>query len=284
MIPNIIKERIKMIKKHLITCSGMLALLLLAKLFIFSKPADIDSFTNIDSAASRKTIPKDSYLENLSFAEEKFPVDNQRIIKKMKASLRAHSFRKLQTSKLHNLAEQWFPIIEPILLRHGVPVDFKYIPLIESGFKSGTSPKGAEGYWQFMPQTARNYGLRVNSRVDERHNIEKSTIAAAKYLKSLYNEFGSWTLAAAAYNIGEGGLRRQMRNQKQNNYFKIKLNRETATYVYKLISMKEIIENPTRHGYTSRVNTVLAQVDNKPENQFPFEVRKAPKIPQILIN
>lgn len=262
----------------------MLALLLTAKLFIFSKPADMDSFMNIASASSPKTITNDIYLQNLSFSEESFPIEDPRVIRKMKVYLSAHSYQKIQTTKLHHLAEKWFPIIEPILKKHGIPADFKYMPLVESGFRSGTSPKGAEGYWQFMPNTARSFGLKVNSKLDERHDMEKSTVAAAKYLKSLYREFGSWTLAAAAYNIGEGGLRKQMNHQKEDDYFKIKLNRETASYVYKLISMKEIIENPTRHGYKSRVTILLAQVNKSPENHFPFEAAMAPKKPQILIN
>jgi len=273
-----------MIKKYLITCSGMLGLLIIAHLFIFSKPADIDSFINFVMLSPEKKTTNDLYLQNLTFAEEVFPIDDQKVIRKMKASLVAHSFKNLQTSKLHHLAEKWFPIIEPILKKHGIPTDFKYMPLVESGFKSGTSPKGAEGYWQFMPNTARDFGLKVNTDTDERHDMEKSTIAAAKYLKSLYRQFGSWTLAAAAYNIGEGGLRRQMKRQKEDNYFKIKLNKETAAYVYKLISMKEIIENPTRHGYKSRVTILLAQVKKKPENHFPFEAGKASITPQILIN
>lgn len=273
-----------MIKKHLITSLGMLGLLLTAKLFIFGTPADDDSFKNVPEDSSTKEILQDNYLQNLSFADEKFPIHDQRVIRKMKASLRAHSFERLQTSKLHYKAEKWFPIIEPILKEHGIPLDFKYMPLVESGFKYGTSPKGAKGFWQFMPQTAREFGLKVNSKVDERHDMEKSTHAAAKYLKALYNEFGSWTLAAAAYNIGEGGLRKHMRNQKQNDYFKIKLNRETASYVYKLISMKEIIENPTRHGFTNRADIVLAQLNNSAEPYFPFEMRIAPKTPQVLLN
>jgi membrane-bound lytic murein transglycosylase MltF len=273
-----------MIKKRLITTLGMLGLLLIAKLFIFSKIADSDTLQNFAATSSQNEFSKELYLQNLNFAQEDFPIDDERIIKKMKASLQAHSFKKLQTSKLHQLSEKWFPIIEPILLRYGIPSDFKYMPLVESGFKSGKSPKGAEGFWQFMPNTARTYGLTVNSEIDERLHIEKSTIAAAKYLKSLYREFGSWTLAAAAYNIGEGGLRKQMNHQKEDDYFKIKLNRETASYVYKLISMKEIIENPTRYGYTSRVSTILAQVKKKPENHFPFEGIKAPESPQVLVN
>jgi hypothetical protein len=262
----------------------MLGLLLIAKLFIFSKPDNLSTFVNVGSEYSKIEITKDPYLQQLNFAEEKFPMNNHYVLKKMEASLRAHSFQKLQTSQLHRLANKWFPIIEPILKKHGIPADFKYMPLVESGLKSGTSPKGAKGYWQFMPNTARDFGLKVNAAVDERQDIEKSTIAAAKYLKSLYREFGSWTLAAAAYNIGEGGLRKQMKHQKQDNYFKIKFNRETASYVYKLIAVKEIIENPTRHGYTSRVSTLLAQENTKLQKQFLFEGVMASTTPQILIN
>jgi soluble lytic murein transglycosylase-like protein len=142
-----------------------------------------------------------------------------------------------------------FPIMEPILVAYGIPKDFKYIPLVESGFKSGTSHKGASGAWQFMPQTARSFGLKVNSTIDERQQLAKSTVAACKYLRLLYKEFNSWTLVAAAYNIGENKLKRIIRKQDHANYFRLKLNPETASYVYKLVAMKEIIENPTRYGY-----------------------------------
>lgn len=273
-----------MIRKHITMCSGMLGMLLTAKLFIFSAPADFDTFLNINLEPQKSINTVEPYFNTLSFADENLPLDDQRIKTRMNASLRAHSYQKLRTSKLHNYAEKWFPIIEPILKKYGVPADFKYMPLVESGLKSGTSPKGASGYWQFMPQTARDFGLLVNSEMDERHNMQMSTIAAAKYLKSLYREFGSWTLVAAAYNIGEGGLKKQIGKQNQVNYFKIKLNRETASYVYKLISMKEIIENPTRHGYTSRVSRLLAKNVNYSEEYFTFEPQNSYKLPQILKN
>ena len=273
-----------MIRKHIITCSGMLGLLLTAKLFIFSTPADFDTFLNISLEPQKSTNTVEPYFNSLSFADESLPLGDQRIKTRMNASLRAHSYQKLQTSKLHKQAEKWFPVIEPILKKYGVPADFKYMPLVESGLQSGTSPKGASGYWQFMPQTARDFGLRVNSEMDERQNMKRSTVAAAKYLKSLYHEFGSWTLAAAAYNIGEGSLKKQISKQNQDNYFKMRLNRETASYVYKLISMKEIIENPTRHGYTSRVSRLLAKNAHSEEEHFPFEAKRSFKSPQILKN
>ncbi|HEY1025670.1 MAG TPA: lytic transglycosylase domain-containing protein [Sphingobacteriaceae bacterium] len=195
---------------------------------------------------------KKDKVSRYSFANEAVPAKNPKVAYRMERILEAHNYDNLQTHKLHRKAAEWFPVIEPILRSYGIPEDFKYVPLVESGLKSGTSPKGASGYWQFMPATARHFGLRVDGKVDERQNVRKSTVAACKYIRSLYSEFGSWTLVAAAYNIGETRLKRHMSRQDEDNYFKMKLNRETATYVYKLVSMKEIIENPLTHGYKSR--------------------------------
>jgi membrane-bound lytic murein transglycosylase D len=274
-----------MIKKHLITCSVMLGLLLTAKMFIYSTPATFDNYIKTIQGAQNEEFSIEPYFNTLSFANETLPLGDQRIKLKMNASLKAHSYEALQTSKLHRQAEKWFPIIEPILKQYGIPADFKYVPLVESGLQGGTSPKGASGYWQFMPQTARDFGLKVNADLDERQNIRKSSIAAAKYIKSLYREFNSWTLAAAAYNIGEGSLKRQMHKQSQDNYFKMKLNRETASYVYKLISMKEIIENPTRYGYNNRASRLLANANAESKSLFDANTgRNNPSYPQILKN
>ena len=193
----------------------------------------------------------------LNFAKETLPVADARVKRKMKRYLASYSYGKTQTNRLHRKAAEWFPVIEPILKAHGIPNDFKYMPLVESGFRDGTSPKGASGFWQFMPGTARSYGLKVNGRVDERKNLRKSTIAACKYLNDLYDVFGSWTLVAAAYNVGDNHMKKQINRQKQANYYKMKLNRETGSYVYKLISMKEIVKNPSKHGYKES-KTLLA--------------------------
>ena len=274
-----------MIKKHLITCSVMLGLLLTAKMFIYSTPATFDNYLKTIQGAQNDEFSIEPYFNTLSFANETLPLGDQRIKLKMNAILCAHSYESLQTSKLHRQAEKWFPIIEPILKQYGIPADFKYVPLVESGLQGGTSPKGASGYWQFMPQTARDFGLKVNTELDERQNIRKSSIAAAKYIKSLYREFNSWTLAAAAYNIGEGSLKRQMHKQSQDNYYKMKLNRETASYVYKLISMKEIIENPTRYGYNNRASRLLANANAESKSLFDANTgRSNTAYPQILKN
>ncbi|KEQ30032.1 lytic transglycosylase domain-containing protein [Pedobacter antarcticus] len=246
-----------MIKKHIITSTVILGLLVMAKVFAYNMPQAsksqknnnntlTETVTTVTTTTTKKPV---SMMAKLNFAEESLPLGDRKVERKMKTILAAHSFSQLQTNQLHRKAEEWFPIIEPILAAYGIPDDFKYVPLVESGLKGGMSPKGANGFWQFMPGTARSYGLTVNSEIDERKNLRKSTIAACKYIKELYGIFDSWTLVAAAYNVGDNHMRRQINKQNQDNYFKMKLNRETAGYVYKLISMKEILNDPGRHGY-----------------------------------
>lgn len=257
-----------MIKKHLITCSAMLVVLLTVKLFIYSTPINHLAVIKYNKKPQKAEVSTDKYFNSLSFANEDILKGDKNVKKRMKSILKAHKYQHLQTNMLHRKAALYFPVIEPILEYYGIPDDFKYLPLVESGLKGGTSPKGASGYWQFMPQTARDFGLRVDSALDERQTITKSTVAASKYLRSLYREFGSWTLAAAAYNIGEGSLKRQMNRQNQDNYYKMKLNHETATYVYKLISMKEIIENPKLHGYKGKAARLLAKAPVQKDNDY----------------
>ncbi|MCC8410643.1 lytic transglycosylase domain-containing protein [Mucilaginibacter sp. UR6-1] len=192
--------------------------------------------------------PKDE-VADYSFAEENLPVENKRVNRKMSYSLWMHSYTKVQSNILHIKAEKLFPVIVPILEKYGIPEDFKYLPLVESGLREGTSRKGARGPWQFMPGTARSYGLKVSKNKDERLNLRKSTVAACKYLNELFDEFGSWTLAAAAYNNGSIKLVRAMHKQHEENYFRMHLNHETGMYVYKLVAMKQVIENPEKYGY-----------------------------------
>lgn len=243
-----------MIKKHIITCTVIIGLLVMAKVFAYNMPQAAESISKEEKLTSTDTLTKNiskplSLMARLNFAEETLPIGDVKVERKMKKTLAAHYFSNLHTNKLHKKAAEWFPVIEPILAAYGIPEDFKYVPLVESGLNSGVSPKGAAGFWQFMPGTARMYGLKVNASVDERKNLRKSTIAAAKYIKELYSIFDSWTLVAAAYNVGDNHMKRQINRQSQDNYFKMKLNRETAGYVYKLISMKQIVEDPVRYGY-----------------------------------
>lgn len=239
----------------------VLITLVLSKMFLYSSPVEKDVKTAVmaSTKSEAKVEKKATMFASLNFADEYLPEGDVSVERKIKRSLKAHSFERLRTHKLHKNAKAWFPKIEPILKQYGIPEDFKYLPLVESGLIEGTSHRGASGLWQFMPGTARAFGLRINASVDERLDVEKSTIAACKYLLVLYKDFGNWTLVAAAYNVGGGSLRKAIRNQQEEDYYKLKLNKETSNYVYKLISTKEVIEKPWRYGYkTDRPNTKLA--------------------------
>ena len=150
---------------------------------------------------------------------------------------------------LQKRAKKYFPIIEQILKENNIPDDFKYLALIESGLENVTSPAGAKGFWQILKSTGREYGLEVNDGIDERYHLEKSTHAACKFLNSAYQKFGSWTLAAASYNMGKSGIQRQLNRQKQNDYYDLILNQETSRYVFRILAIKEILENPRKYGF-----------------------------------
>ena len=150
--------------------------------------------------------------------------------------------------QIRQRAASFFPVIEPILARHNVPTDFKYLPLVESALRGyAVSPSGAAGYWQFMPATARELGLRVGGGHDERRDLVKSTEAACRYLTYLYTRLGSWTLAAAAYNNGLGALLGNIRRQQQRDYYYLRLNAETGKYLYRILAFKELLSN--YHSY-----------------------------------
>jgi hypothetical protein len=221
---------------------------------VIKNPAKITGPVQTEQAkfVFKPTLAEDDF----TFANEALPINDAGVNKRLQASLRTHSYKHIRSNILQTKAAALFPIIEPILKAHGIPDDFKYVPLVESGLCAGTSPKGARGLWQFMPGTARTYGLKVGKGVDERLNTSKSTIAACKYIKELYLEFNSWTLAAAAYNNGEIKLQKAIRRQNEDNYFLMHLNRETGGYVYNLIAMKQIISWPLKYGYKNSLNVL----------------------------
>jgi membrane-bound lytic murein transglycosylase D len=256
----------KMMKKHLITCSVIVVLLIIFKLntasSVITKPAPktVTPVTYVIPNLVINTNTTDA-ANDYSFANEALPV-NAAVYRKLQKSLKNHNYKNIQSNILHAKALKLFPIIEPILKAHGIPEDFKYIPLVESGLHEGTSPKGAAGLWQFMPGTARSYGLKVNRKVDERKDVKKATLAACRYINELYDEFNSWTLAAAAYNNGEVKLEKAINSQSEDNYFLMKLNRETGNYVYSIIAMKEIIGKPKKYGYSEYYTFAKFQPQN----------------------
>lgn len=145
----------------------------------------------------------------------------------------------------------WFPPIEAVLKRNNIPDDIKYIALEESNLTNSQSPQGATGFWQFVASTGANYGLEITEEVDERYSVEKSTEAACKFFKEAYKKFGSWTIAAAAYNLGMGGIENQIKKQKSKNYYDLMLNKETARYIYRVLAFKTLVEGSSKHKYPS---------------------------------
>ncbi len=187
--------------------------------------------------------------ESIDFAGEKTPLDAPDIQERLDKELLVNTYWQSNMMLLLKRANKYFPLIEEILEEEGIPSDFKYLAVIESGLENVKSPKGAKGFWQLMPATAKEYGLEVNTNVDERYHIEKATRVACKYLKKAKNRFGSWTLAAASYNRGMYGTNRLLDRQLVDSYYDLLLNSETGRYVFRILAVKEIMTNPERYGF-----------------------------------
>lgn len=188
--------------------------------------------------------------EEVSFAGEKMPLERFDVKESLDRELLSNAYFHSQTIRYIKLAPRYLAIIEPILKEEGIHDDFKYLALAESGFNPrAISPARAVGFWQFMKGTAIDYGLEVNSEVDERYHIEKATRAACDYLKDAYEKFGSWTLVAAAYNRGMSGIARQMDRQEEDEYYDLLITTETARYVYRIVALKLILENPEKYNF-----------------------------------
>lgn len=190
--------------------------------------------------------------DTMSFAGEKVPLSTYYVHEGLDLEVITNMYRHSSTMLYFKRANRYFPIIEPILKKNGIPSDFKYLCVIESGLTNATSPAKAQGFWQFIPSTGANYGLTVNDEIDMRNNLSASTEAACKYIRSLYNKFHSWTAAAAAYNCGENGLARRISKQSTDNYYDLWLNSETSRYVYRILAMKLIMQNPQKYGFHLR--------------------------------
>lgn len=215
--------------------------------------------------------------DNLKFANENIPQSTFDVWERLDKELLKNIYWQSNTLLYFKRANKYFPIIEEILEKNNIPSDFKYLALIESGFEYKVSPSGAAGFWQIMKGTAREYGLEVNYAIDERYHLIKSTEAACKYLQKAYDKFGSWTMAAASYNMGINGVQRQVKKQNTNNYFNLYLNDETSRYVFRIIVIKEIMENPRKYGFVFRQNDLYSypsvkqiRVDSTINNLYSF--------------
>lgn len=231
---------------------------------------------------------KDNYVlysppipDSLCFAGEEVPLDVYYVREALDRELLVNVYWQSNLLLLIKRAYRYFPIIEPILKTNGLPDDFKYLAVIESGLCNVVSPANAAGIWQFIKTTGLNYQLEINDEVDERYHLEKATKAACSYLKKSYQMHGSWTAAAAAYNMGDGGYRKSTANQSTSVYWDLYLNAETSRYVYRILAIKLIFENPQKYGVKLRLKDLyqpipvhMLTVDSAISNLSNFALRQ----------
>ena len=188
--------------------------------------------------------------KKMHFAGEYAPLQKKDIYERIDRELLVNAYWQSNGLLMFKRAHKYFPVIEPILKKNGIPNDFKYLALIESGLQNVTSPAGAKGFWQIMKGTGREYGLEINDNVDERYHLEKSTQVACDYLKESKQRFGTWTLAAAAYNAGNTGISNRLEQQQVKSYYDLLLNSETSRYLPRILAVKEILTHPKKYGFS----------------------------------
>lgn len=250
---------------------SLVALILLQLIVFYFKNGFGDnyaSYQNNNFSVFGLNIPR-----NLSFCDEKIPTNDYALKDNLEKEFFKNKQWKNNAGYLFSKAQKWFPYIEPILKKEGVPDDFKYVAVIESHLSNAVSPAGAAGFWQLVPTTARHYGLIVNEDVDERLEVEKSTHAACKLIKYAYSIFKNWTLSAAAYNLGVGGIQNALAKQKSDNYYDLLLNHETGSFIYRILAYKTLFANPENLGlkkkslkYYPKVPVKIIKVDSSITN------------------
>jgi membrane-bound lytic murein transglycosylase D len=239
----------KSVINWVVSIIGLTTLILLVGSTVQPNTNNISENDSTKKVASTYKIKSLSIPLDLNFSGEPVPINREDVFESFDRELLVNTYWQSQTILFHKRANRWFPVIEPILKKNDIPDDFKYLALIESGLMHVVSPAGAAGYWQFLKTTAPEYGLEVNAFVDERYNVEKSTEAACKYLKKAYEKYGSWTMAAASYNLGMGGITKQINRQNETDYYNLLLPEETARYVFRILAAKEILLNSEKYGF-----------------------------------
>ena len=186
---------------------------------------------------------------DLNLAGERVPLEIPDIKERMDRELLVNTYWQSNGLLLIKRTHKYFPILEPLLKKYGLPDDFKYLAVAESALIDETSSAGAAGMWHFMRGTGKEFGLEINKNVDERYNIEKSTKVAAEYLIKAKERLGSWTLAAAAYNAGNYGIAKRLKTQGVTSYYDALLPDETERYVLRIIALKEVLSHPKKYGF-----------------------------------
>lgn len=242
----------KKVKVPFLLLIGILVGLIVSNFLISSKTIEDENESNANETKNLITpynVFQPPVPDKIDFAGENVPLQYFDVYESLDLELVINTYRHSSTILYIKRAKRFFPMIEPILKANGIPDDFKYLCVAESGLDHVISPAGATGFWQFMQTTGREYNLEVNNYIDERYNIIKTTSAACDYLNKAYKKFGSWTLAAVSYNMGMAGLQRRLDHQKVDNYWDLYLNTEPARYVYRIIALKIVMSSPELYGF-----------------------------------
>lgn len=234
----------------------MVVLYLVIRAYLLPPKPNAIAYTDANLSVLDLNIP-----QNLHFCGEKIPSNDYEIRKDLEKEFFNNNYWKSNSVALFHKAQRWFPYIEPILKAKGIPDDFKYVAVIESHLSNVRSSAGAAGFWQLVPGTAVGLGLEVSEQVDERYDVEKATYAACELLKKSYAIFHNWTLTAAAYNRGIGGILKAMKQQKGSNYYDLMLNRETGSFVYRVLAYKTLFSSPGHFGIKKRKWNYYPRID-----------------------
>lgn len=229
-------------------------------IFIFAKYSFEDDKKYNDLRDSTYSVYALPVPDSVSFAGERVPLENFDVREALDKEIHKITYWQSETLLYFKRANRYFPVIEKILSENGMPDDFKYLAVAESGLTNVISPAKATGFWQFLKTTGKSYGLEINNEIDERYNLEKSTIAACKFLKDINKKYKNWAMTAAAYNMGQTNLNRQIKKQKSDNYYDLLLNSETSRYVYRIIAFKLVMSNPEYYGFKFRKKDLYPQI------------------------
>lgn len=238
-----------MLKKLIMFCAVLAGFLSFVVFSSFNEKEVSPVYVPSDTSGIRQRITGFDLTKSFTFAGEALPENNFDPIERLDRELSINSYLHATTLLQLKLANRYFPVIEPILAKNGIPEDFKFLCVAESSLRNATSSAGAKGMWQFMESVGRAYGLEINDEVDERYHLEKATEAACKFIHHLKNRFGSWTMAAAAYNMGETSIAKSINDQGVSNYYDLHLNEETSRYIFRIIAIKEIMVDPEAFGF-----------------------------------
>ncbi|MCF0206023.1 MAG: lytic transglycosylase domain-containing protein [Bacteroidales bacterium] len=240
----------KLIQIPLLVVGGV-AVGVLCSFFIMSIKADTIRTVDVNTDISvEKHASSQPYMpEEIDFCGERMPIENIDVYEAIDYELVVNMYRHSQTIMYIKRANRYFPEIEKILKENNIPDDFKYLCVAESGLSNVVSTAGAAGFWQFMKTTGKEYGMRIDNDVDERYDRIISAKAACKYFKTAYSKYKNWTLVAASYNMGMGGLSKNLTDQDVTSYYDVLLNAETARYVYRIVALKIIMQNPELYGF-----------------------------------